>query len=663
MGKYNLEKCKSSNKGIYTRYNPSVIGKASTAGITLIALIITIIVLLILAGITINALTGSDSAPAKANEAEQKNDIGSAKDQIAVSAINAKTTAYETAYVGNSVSAGNAATTIGQAVIDAVLPFNGTSTGKASIEVTQAETNSVKGDATITITTRDFEVIGTITINDGILTWGEVEPNIPGVFLDKTEATLNPNGTLTLTARKKNVSENITWTITGDSTITKTEDSGDNLKVTIKVAPGASNGDNAIIKASAGGYEATCEITVEKVVVTNVAFSSTPSEIQKGESITLTITTTGAGGKTATPSSVTFEAKEGTSNSTKVYLVQDGTDNKKAVLKGVTAGGPITIKATADGVSAQFNVTVVTRQPIEGVVGDYIPYDVSYKDIYSDNVFTSATGWRILDAEATDTAGEYKNVKIISTGIPAKVYYHYKNDKNNATITADTKPTWWGTDEQVETIFGKTYSEAGFIHKDADSTKNGYPNYYAAAGLFKKFISIPLNGSSSKPNTGYVATTTNNAAAITNTDYNGLTGTTEQKTKTNITTPNGSIFLTNKAEEVHNLTIQELNFARGLDSVVNYSKNPNSRDAVGTAGTGLFYLRNLNAYGYTSDKGVYWLASPNTDSSNTLRRVNYDGFFSDGSGGYGGLRPVVSLKSNIHIKKVDNVWTFITVNQ
>ena len=42
--------------------------KTKNKGITLIALIITIIVLLILAGVTINALTGSDAAPEKANE-------------------------------------------------------------------------------------------------------------------------------------------------------------------------------------------------------------------------------------------------------------------------------------------------------------------------------------------------------------------------------------------------------------------------------------------------------------------------------------------------------------------------------------------------------------------------------------------------------------------
>ena len=52
--KRNLKK----NAEINTRYNPFVIAKASTAGITLIALVITIIVLIILAGVSINMILG-----------------------------------------------------------------------------------------------------------------------------------------------------------------------------------------------------------------------------------------------------------------------------------------------------------------------------------------------------------------------------------------------------------------------------------------------------------------------------------------------------------------------------------------------------------------------------------------------------------------------------
>ena len=48
-------------------------------GITLIALVITIIVLLILSGVTIAMLTSNHSAPQKATEAAQKDAISSVK--------------------------------------------------------------------------------------------------------------------------------------------------------------------------------------------------------------------------------------------------------------------------------------------------------------------------------------------------------------------------------------------------------------------------------------------------------------------------------------------------------------------------------------------------------------------------------------------------------
>ena len=58
-------------------------------GITLIALVITIIVLLILAGITIAQITGQDSAPNKAAEARQKNEQGAEFDEIKVAVVGA----------------------------------------------------------------------------------------------------------------------------------------------------------------------------------------------------------------------------------------------------------------------------------------------------------------------------------------------------------------------------------------------------------------------------------------------------------------------------------------------------------------------------------------------------------------------------------------------
>lgn len=59
-------------KGISTRHNPSVRIKDSTVGITLIALVITIIVLLILAGVTIETLTGENGILTQASKAKDK---------------------------------------------------------------------------------------------------------------------------------------------------------------------------------------------------------------------------------------------------------------------------------------------------------------------------------------------------------------------------------------------------------------------------------------------------------------------------------------------------------------------------------------------------------------------------------------------------------------
>ncbi|MBO4293760.1 MAG: hypothetical protein J5881_05185 [Clostridia bacterium] len=131
-----------------------------------------------MAGITINALTGSDSAPAKANEAKQKNDIGSAKEQLALLVQNAQLDAYDDIYVDNnkSVKATAATNTVGQRVINAALAQYGTAQqiGDATMQVTQS---AVGQDAAVTITTRDFTQTGTISIDGGVLTWQPITEN------------------------------------------------------------------------------------------------------------------------------------------------------------------------------------------------------------------------------------------------------------------------------------------------------------------------------------------------------------------------------------------------------------------------------------------------------------------------------------------------------
>ncbi|MBR0351479.1 MAG: hypothetical protein IJH76_06670, partial [Clostridia bacterium] len=269
-------------------------------------------------------------------------------------------------------------------------------------------------------------------------------------------------------------------------------------------------------------------------------------------------------------------------------------------------------------------------------------------DMYTDYVFSSTNGWRILDPGTPDGNGGYTGTKIVSTGVPAKVYYHYTT---NASTAAST---WWGTVAQVRTLYGDTYADAGY-----DYNNSGYPNCFAAAGMLKNFTSIPFTANTSSP-------TANNGGYKTITNSDPVTGTTN--------TTNGSIFITSKAKTtdevpnsketattVHALTQEELNTAinkiNGKTSGQSGYRALTSTDSV--TSYNLFYLRGLanenSDYLYTSSTSYfYWLASRNTSNANDVRRVDYGGNISINCSNTYGVRPVVSLNSGIY--KDGNIW-------
>ncbi len=141
-------------------------------GITLIALVITIIVLLILAGISIAMLTGDEGILTKASDSTVENDIGSAKDQVALEANSALEEYYETKYT----------TTAGTKDTPQKFVAN-----KLATKFTEAENKNIIGEAKITVTNGEEEykveiapkttnarvktVTATITANGGLDGW------------------------------------------------------------------------------------------------------------------------------------------------------------------------------------------------------------------------------------------------------------------------------------------------------------------------------------------------------------------------------------------------------------------------------------------------------------------------------------------------------------
>ncbi len=91
--------------------------KNNDKGITLVALVITIIVLLILAGITIAALSGENGILKRAAQARYEEQIGQTKDLISMEVYDAATEFYYDKYVNGTDMGDN---TIGDAIKNAI---------------------------------------------------------------------------------------------------------------------------------------------------------------------------------------------------------------------------------------------------------------------------------------------------------------------------------------------------------------------------------------------------------------------------------------------------------------------------------------------------------------------------------------------------------------
>ena len=470
--------------------------------------------LLILAGVTIAALTGSDSAPAKANEASQKNDIGAAKDDVQLTAVNALQEAYETVYVADGVSAGNAKTTVGKNVIKALYDKygDGTQLGNATISILVTGNTSDLQEITggsISIYTTDFELVGDVVLEGGTIDWEEIVANIPAtvdrVELSPTSLEIEQGGSATVEVKCYN--------------------SSNNLIPTRKLG----------------------EISIER----------------KSGSTNITVN------------------KDATNRNKATIMVDESetVGTRKAVITA-TVGG---VEAVAD---KRCTIDVKKKVPL---IGQYVEYNVSYTDMYVADIdtttdgnqgFTSTNGWRILDPGTLNEDGSYSGTKIISTGVPALLYYHCISN-------IDSSNTWWDIRDtsQGSGIKAARGLENARIAIDTE-------------GVYRGFEAIIFEHKSSR-------LTANKGG------YTSINGTTSGDLT-------GAVFKTSQAESVATLTERDLNVAL---TTLNEST---------TQGSNLFYLKGLNSgtdnYNYGSASPMYWLASANVDNTYYLRGVYYSRF-------------------------------------
>ena len=182
-----------------------LIEKNNKKGITLIALVITIIVLLILAGVSISMLTGDNSLLGNAQKTGPANNIGAAKDEVGLAYNTAMQEYYETKYASTNGTNGTFATKLETAINE--ITSKGRNHGCGIVYDKDA--------GTITITNGGYKVIGTVDTTDDSagISWGEMKETT-GIDLDKVTLKLNiaddSTKTGTLTATLSKISGNIT---------------------------------------------------------------------------------------------------------------------------------------------------------------------------------------------------------------------------------------------------------------------------------------------------------------------------------------------------------------------------------------------------------------------------------------------------------------------
>ena len=259
-------------------------------------------------------------------------------------------------------------------------------------------------------------------------------------------------------------------------------------------------------------------------------------------------------------------------------------------------------------------------EPLNLQVGDYIKYNVTYTDVYTLYSFTAENGWRVLAPGTDNGDGTVTGLKLISTGIPVKLNYNGNNI--NTKEYSETNPilgNWAGNTKQRKEYANKF-----------NLSNNNYNNQYAAAGLYYNFKKIKFDqGINASQNEGC---------------YNAVNGKTTG-------TLSETEFIAGGAEEVHALTLAEINEARGESDLTNTPLNENS------GAKGLFYLTALEDYGYTktnmSTSPNYFLASPVIGNTNSLNCVDDKGQLTSVFSVNYGVRTVISLPPDFEVEKVE----------
>ena len=568
--------------------------------ITLIALIITIIVLLILAGVTLNMVMGDSGIFSKANQAKNKTEVAQYEEELRMCVLE-----IQADEATNGTTFG--IDTIRKNLVEKVKELENTE----EIEITSPE-----GNATIEGTYKGYEYKidekYVVHIGDkatGIILTTSIEPkgwtnqNVKATITIKSNNGINKvepdegskNGNNEYIITKENIAENTSfeYTVTDGQKNTQTK--------TVEI--------NTIDKNAPADFTITAENTAEGLKITGET-TDAESGIDKYEYY-------------AKKSDGEYKAYD----SNIISSLSNGTYDIKVIAYD-KAGNQKVAELKSFEVKKEIKRTNISAQDIKNNPEGYYGQTVDY---------TSANGqndWKIFHSDGT-------NIYLI-TGKYVKV------TDNNGNI--DTNKLNAGTKMQIASG-GQNYR--------VNWNSSNLPSFSTdvSADIISKFkINTSIfNINSKKNNTSYP-----NAQCVStllNSSYwTGYIDNSKGDNQTAIGGPTVQLWMDSwnarfPGQEAYCDSANANGYYVGTSSKptsTSFSLNKN-----GNKGGELYFANNFSALTDGNNTvDYYWLASPSANGSGSLLGVYYSGSVSCYGYGtnYGGLRPVVCLQSNISLK-------------
>ena len=392
-------------------------------GITLIALVVTIIVLLILAGISISMLTGQNGILNRATTAKKQTENTNARDELAL-AITSLGMDYHINGQGGTFR-------------DYI--FSHEADLKKELGSDQVTLNS--DENTITYKGKIF------TVNED----GSIEA-ADGIALTDTKKTLQiVDGTAeeaTITANLINLDGSITWSSNKPSIVTVT---GNGTTATIKaVAAGT-----ATITASCSGKSATCEVTVKQIKYASSLTIKGETEVAEGGTINLTVEQGNNGNE---------EIEWSVDDTSKATVVaKEGTGGNSAIVTGKKQGTTATITAKAKNSGIKTTATITVTAP---AFANYTWQEINAlaKEIAKDSTITKDTGTvtkTINGKSYTATVGAKKTITIDEKDYTVRILgFNHDTLADGQTAYGDASITTAGISFEFETLLPEAQMNA-----------------------------------------------------------------------------------------------------------------------------------------------------------------------------------------------------------